>query len=116
MCPKVRLALGSATVADQSTFADQAMEYAPQLYSAALRMTRNQADAERPLPSGGVEVMGWTGTRMAPLIEPARVRPARGEVAVEAEPPPRRPAQKHDVQNKKRDQGIKQLPQAAFYV
>lgn len=39
-------ALGSATVADQSTFADQAMEYAPQLYSAALRMTRNQADAE----------------------------------------------------------------------
>jgi RNA polymerase sigma-70 factor (ECF subfamily) len=33
-------------VADQSTFADQAMEYAPQLYSAALRMTRNQADAE----------------------------------------------------------------------
>jgi RNA polymerase sigma-70 factor (ECF subfamily) len=33
-------------VADQSTFAEQAMEYAPQLYSAALRMTRNQADAE----------------------------------------------------------------------
>jgi len=33
-------------VADQSTFADQAMEFAPQLYSAALRMTRNQADAE----------------------------------------------------------------------
>jgi RNA polymerase sigma-70 factor, ECF subfamily len=33
-------------VADQSTFADQAMQYAPQLYSAALRMTRNQADAE----------------------------------------------------------------------
>jgi len=33
-------------VADQSTFADQAMEYAPQLYSAALRMTRNPADAE----------------------------------------------------------------------
>lgn len=33
-------------MADQSTFADQAMEYAPQLYSAALRMTRNQADAE----------------------------------------------------------------------
>ncbi len=27
-------------------FAEQAMEYAPQLYSAALRMTRNQADAE----------------------------------------------------------------------
>jgi RNA polymerase sigma-70 factor (ECF subfamily) len=33
-------------VADQSTFADQAMEFAPQLYSAAMRMTRNQADAE----------------------------------------------------------------------
>jgi RNA polymerase sigma-70 factor (ECF subfamily) len=33
-------------VADQATFADQAMQYAPQLYSAALRMTRNQADAE----------------------------------------------------------------------
>jgi RNA polymerase sigma-70 factor (ECF subfamily) len=33
-------------VADPNTFADQAMEYAPQLYSAALRMTRNQADAE----------------------------------------------------------------------
>jgi RNA polymerase sigma-70 factor (ECF subfamily) len=33
-------------VADKSTFAEQAMQYAPQLYSAALRMTRNQADAE----------------------------------------------------------------------
>jgi RNA polymerase sigma-70 factor (ECF subfamily) len=33
-------------VADRATFAEQAMEYAPQLYSAALRMTRNQADAE----------------------------------------------------------------------
>jgi RNA polymerase sigma-70 factor (ECF subfamily) len=33
-------------VADQKTFAAQAMEFAPQLYSAALRMTRNQADAE----------------------------------------------------------------------
>jgi RNA polymerase sigma-70 factor, ECF subfamily len=33
-------------VADQSTFADQAMEFMPQLYSAALRLTRNQADAE----------------------------------------------------------------------
>jgi RNA polymerase sigma-70 factor (ECF subfamily) len=33
-------------VADQSTFAEQAMEFAPQLYSAAMRMTRNQADAE----------------------------------------------------------------------
>jgi RNA polymerase sigma-70 factor (ECF subfamily) len=39
-------ALGSAVVADQSTFAEQAMEFAPQLYSAAMRMTRNQADAE----------------------------------------------------------------------
>ena len=33
-------------MADQQDFADEAMEYAPQLYSAALRMTRNQADAE----------------------------------------------------------------------
>jgi RNA polymerase sigma-70 factor, ECF subfamily len=33
-------------VADRTTFADEAMQYAPQLYSAALRMTRNQADAE----------------------------------------------------------------------
>src|SRR5262245_5252511 len=35
-----------ARVADRATFADEAMQYAPQLYSAALRMTRNQADAE----------------------------------------------------------------------
>ena len=33
-------------MADPETFADQAMEYMPQLYSAALRMTRNRADAE----------------------------------------------------------------------
>jgi len=33
-------------VADQSTFADQAMEYMGSLYTAALRMTRNPADAE----------------------------------------------------------------------
>ena len=33
-------------MASSDTFAEQAMEYAPQLYSAALRMTRNQADAE----------------------------------------------------------------------
>jgi RNA polymerase sigma-70 factor (ECF subfamily) len=33
-------------VADQSTFAEQAMPFAPQLYSAALRMTRNPSDAE----------------------------------------------------------------------
>jgi len=33
-------------MADQTLFADEAMQYAPQLYSAALRMTRNQADAE----------------------------------------------------------------------
>lgn len=36
----------SPLVADQQDFAGQAMEYAPQLYSAALRMTRNKADAE----------------------------------------------------------------------
>jgi RNA polymerase sigma-70 factor (ECF subfamily) len=33
-------------MAEQATFADQAMEYAPQLFSAAMRMTRNRADAE----------------------------------------------------------------------
>lgn len=33
-------------MADQAVFADQAMEYMPQLYSAALRMTRNASDAE----------------------------------------------------------------------
>ena len=33
-------------MASSDTFAEQAMQYAPQLYSAALRMTRNQADAE----------------------------------------------------------------------
>ncbi|WP_276113873.1 sigma-70 family RNA polymerase sigma factor [Desertimonas flava] len=32
-------------MADQTQFADEAMEFAPQLYSAALRMTRNEADA-----------------------------------------------------------------------
>jgi RNA polymerase sigma-70 factor (ECF subfamily) len=33
-------------MADQATFADQAMEFMPSLYTAALRMTRNPADAE----------------------------------------------------------------------
>jgi len=33
-------------VADQKTFEDDAMQFAPQLYSAALRMARNPADAE----------------------------------------------------------------------
>ncbi|MCY3967536.1 MAG: sigma-70 family RNA polymerase sigma factor [bacterium] len=33
-------------MADQATFADQAMVYMDQLYSAARRMTRNAADAE----------------------------------------------------------------------
>ena len=35
-----------ADVADQADFAEQALEYMPALYSAALRMTRNPADAE----------------------------------------------------------------------
>ncbi len=34
------------TMADQATFEEDAMQFAPQLYSAALRMTRNPADAE----------------------------------------------------------------------
>ncbi len=33
-------------MADQATFADQAMEHMPSLYAAAMRMTRNKADAE----------------------------------------------------------------------
>ena len=33
-------------MADQRDFAQQAMQYAPQLYSAAVRMTRSKADAE----------------------------------------------------------------------
>jgi len=33
-------------LADQADFEDDAMQFAPQLYSAALRMTRNPADAE----------------------------------------------------------------------
>jgi RNA polymerase sigma-70 factor (ECF subfamily) len=34
------------SMADQGTFAEQAMPYMPSLYSAALRMTRNPSDAE----------------------------------------------------------------------
>ena len=33
-------------MADQADFAAEAMEFAPQLYSTAMRMTRNRADAE----------------------------------------------------------------------
>ncbi|MDP2293331.1 MAG: sigma-70 family RNA polymerase sigma factor [Actinomycetota bacterium] len=33
-------------MADRSEFAQEAMQYAPQLYSAALRMTRSRSDAE----------------------------------------------------------------------
>lgn len=33
-------------MADQATFADQAMDHMPALYAAAMRMTRNRADAE----------------------------------------------------------------------
>ncbi len=33
-------------MADQATFADQAMEHMPSLYAAAMRMTRNKSDAE----------------------------------------------------------------------
>src|SRR3954452_9212915 len=33
-------------MADRADFATEAMQYAPQLYSAALRMTRNRSDAE----------------------------------------------------------------------
>src|SRR5262245_1907999 len=33
-------------MAERATFAEQAMQFAPQLYAAALRLTRNQSDAE----------------------------------------------------------------------
>jgi RNA polymerase sigma-70 factor (ECF subfamily) len=33
-------------MADRAAFAQEAMQYAPQLYNAALRMTRNRSDAE----------------------------------------------------------------------
>ncbi|MCY7299594.1 MAG: sigma-70 family RNA polymerase sigma factor, partial [Ilumatobacteraceae bacterium] len=33
-------------MADQQEFAKEAMQYAPQLYSAAVRMTRSRTDAE----------------------------------------------------------------------
>ena len=33
-------------MADQATFAEQAMEHMPALYAAAMRMTRNKSDAE----------------------------------------------------------------------
>ncbi|MCE9621777.1 MAG: sigma-70 family RNA polymerase sigma factor [Actinomycetia bacterium] len=33
-------------MADRTEFAEQAMQFAPQLYSSALRMTRNKSDAE----------------------------------------------------------------------
>ncbi len=33
-------------MADRGVFAEEAMQFAPQLYAAALRLTRNQADAE----------------------------------------------------------------------
>jgi len=33
-------------MADQATFAEQAMEHMPSLYAAAMRMTRNRSDAE----------------------------------------------------------------------
>jgi len=35
-----------AVVADQARFVDDAMQYMPSLYTAAMRMTRNNADAE----------------------------------------------------------------------
>ena len=38
--------VGCLVMAHQAAFADQAMEFAPQLYAAAMRMTRNRADAE----------------------------------------------------------------------
>jgi RNA polymerase sigma-70 factor (ECF subfamily) len=46
---EIGVTLPAATVpgmADQAQFSDQAMEYMPALYTAALRMTRNPADAE----------------------------------------------------------------------
>jgi RNA polymerase sigma-70 factor (ECF subfamily) len=44
--PESEPASSVTRVADRAEFAEQAMQYAPQLYSAALRLTRNPADAE----------------------------------------------------------------------
>jgi RNA polymerase sigma-70 factor (ECF subfamily) len=41
-----KLVSGGSHVADQARFEEDAMQFAGQLYSAALRMTRNPADAE----------------------------------------------------------------------
>jgi RNA polymerase sigma-70 factor, ECF subfamily len=38
--------VGFEAMAERGDFAEQAMQYAPQLYSAALRMTRSKTDAE----------------------------------------------------------------------
>ena len=46
LVPRGRFPLICRPMADQADFESDAMQFAPQLYSAALRMTRNPADAE----------------------------------------------------------------------
>jgi len=49
-------------VADQAHFEDDVMEFVPQLYSAALRMTRNPADAEDVLQEALLKAYRGYGT------------------------------------------------------
>jgi len=52
-------------VADQATFEDDVMEFVPQLYSAAVRMTRNPADAEDVLQEALLKAFRGYGTFQA---------------------------------------------------
>jgi RNA polymerase sigma-70 factor (ECF subfamily) len=49
-------------LADQATFQDDVTEFVPQLYSAALRMTRNPADAEDVLQEALLKAFRGYGT------------------------------------------------------
>ena len=51
-------------MADQATFQDDAMQFAPQLYSAALRMTRNPAEAWGLAEGAGTGSGGDTADRV----------------------------------------------------
>ena len=66
-------------MADQATFAEQAMPYMDQLYSHALRMTRNAADADRAARRIAnsmlvkTAIFGGEGLFLATLTGPGRV-------------------------------------------
>ena len=77
-------------MADQADFAQQAMEYAPQLYSAAMRMTRNRADAAsadlRRLVGLSPGTLIEIDVSLTPAIPPAEPDPALVEEARAARP------------------------------